>query len=244
MELHVHTDPDRLAPYVLLPGDPGRARTVAETYLDDVRLTTENRGLLGYTGRYRGVPVSVQTTGMGCPSLAIVVEELIRLGANTLVRIGTAGIVADAVRPGDRVVADAAVPADGTTRAYLNGAPYATAPDFATTRALVDAAEPHGGAHVGLIRTEDAFYATRPDDVAALAELGILAVEMEAAALFLLGRLRKVRTGCMVVASNHIGDPQFVAPEVLSAGVDAMARSALDAFAALHARDAGAGANA
>ncbi len=235
MELHVHTDPDRLAPYVLLPGDPGRARTVAESYLEDPVLTTDNRGLLGYTGRYRGVPVSVQTTGMGCPSLAIVVEELIRLGATTLVRIGTAGIIGPDVRPGDRVVADAAVPADGTTRAYLDGAPYATAPDFATTRALVDAATAHGGAHVGLIRTEDAFYATRPSDVAAMADLGILAVEMEAAALFLLGRLRRVRTGCMLVASNHVGDPAFVAPEVLSAGVDAMARSALDAFVAIDA---------
>lgn len=233
MQLHVHTPAERLAPYVLLPGDPGRATFIAETFLDDAELTTDNRGLLGYTGRYRGVPVTVQTTGMGCPSLAIVVEELIRLGARTLVRVGTAGVIADGVQPGERIVADAAVPMDGTTRQYLAGAPYAPAPAFEVTRALVDAAADHGGAHVGLIRTEDAFYATEPDDVPRLAAQGVLAVEMEAAALFLLGRLRGVRTGCMLVASNHIGDPTFVDPEVLKAGVASMVRASLDAFVRL-----------
>ncbi len=237
MQLHVHTEPQRLAPYVLLPGDPGRAAFIAEAFLDDAELTTDNRGLLGYTGRYRGVPVSVQTTGMGCPSLAIVVEELIRLGARTLVRVGTAGVVADHLAPGERIVADAAVPGDGTTRQYLRGAPSAPAPSFAVTRALVDAAAAHGGAHVGLIRTEDAFYATTPEDVPRYAAEGVLAVEMEAAALFLLGRLRGVRTGCMLVASNHIGDPAFVAPEVLRAGVERMVRASLDAFVALAEAD-------
>lgn len=233
MQLHVHTDADRLAPHVLLPGDPGRATFIAETFLDDAELTTDNRGLLGYSGRYRGVPVSVQTTGMGCPSLAIVVEELIRLGARTLVRVGTAGVVADAVAPGDRIVADASVPNDGTTRQYLDGAPYAPAASFEVTRALVDAAAAHGGAHVGLIRTEDAFYATTPEDVPRMAAQGVLAIEMEAAALFTLGRLRGARTGCMLVASNRIGDPSFVAPEVLQAGVERMVLASLDAFVAL-----------
>lgn len=234
MQLHVKTDSERLAPYVLLPGDPGRASFIAETFLDTPELTTDNRGLLGYTGRYQGVPVSVQTTGMGCPSLAIVVEELIRLGARTLVRVGTAGVVARHVEPGDLIVADASVPNDGTTRQYLEGRPYATAPAFETTRALVDACAAHGGAHVGLIQTEDAFYATAPEDVPAMASRGVLAVEMEAAALFLLGRLRSVQTGCMLVASNRIGDDTFVDPAILRAGVERMVRASLDAFVGLH----------
>lgn len=233
MQLHVHTDPERLAPYVLLPGDPGRATFIAETFFDDPERTTDHRGLLGYSGSYQGVPVSVQTTGMGCPSLAIVVEELIRLGARALVRVGTAGVVAPQVEPGDLIVADASVPNDGTTRQYLGGLPYATAPSFETTRALVDATARHGGAHVGLIQTEDAFYATRPDDVPAMAARGVLAVEMEAAALFLLGRLRSVRTGCVLVASNRIGDDAFVDPEILRAGVTRMVRATLDAFVAM-----------
>lgn len=231
--LHVHTEPGRLAPFVLLPGDPGRARTIAETFFDDPVLTTDNRGLLGYTGSYRGVPVSVQTTGMGCPSLAIVVEELVELGARTLVRVGTAGIVADGIEPGDLVIADSAVPMDGTTRMYLNGDPYGPAPTFEVTRALADAAASVGGAHVGLVRTEDAFYATRPEDVSAMAARGILAVEMEASALFLLGRLRGVRTGCILVGSNFIGDPAFVEPDILRGGVARMVRSTLEAAVAL-----------
>mgnify|MGYP003563818044 FL=1 len=238
MPLHVHTEPADLAPAVLLPGDPGRARHIAETFLDAPRLTTEYRGLLGYTGSYRGVPVSVQTTGMGCPSLAIVAEELVQLGARTLVRVGTAGVVAPDVAPGERIVAHAAEAGDGTTRQYLGGDASPSVADLDLTVALRDAAAAHGGARVGLIRTEDAFYATTPADVPTLAARGVLAIEMEAAALFLIGRLRGVRTGCMVVASNHIGDDAFVDPAVLQAGVDAMTRTTLDAIAARHAAEA------
>jgi len=225
-ELHVRAERGEVAPFVLLPGDPDRARLIAETFFTSPRLYTDYRGMLGYTGTYRGLDVSVQTTGMGCPSLAIVVEELVRLGAETLLRVGTAGIIAEAVNPGDLIVAQAAVPQDGTTRMYLGGAPYAPTASFAVTRALAEAAP---GAHVGLVQTEDAFYATQPGDVATLAERGVLAVEMEASALFLLGHLRRVRTGCALVASNRIGDPAFVDPAFLRERVLEMARAALEA---------------
>ena len=237
-QLHVHAQPGEVADVVLLPGDPNRARRIAEEFLDDAVRYTDHRQLLGYTGTYRGMRVSVQATGMGCPSLAIVVEELVRLGATTLVRVGTAGIVADAVAPGDLIVATAAVPNDGTTRQYLAGAAYAPTADAGLVRALDDAGRALGTPpHVGLIQTEDAFYATAPTHVPELRARGVLAIEMEAAALFLLGRLRSVRTGCMLVASNRIGDPSFVDPEVLRAGVERMVRSALDAFVALHHAD-------
>lgn len=235
-QLHVHADPGDVAEVVLLPGDPNRARRIAEAFFDDPVLYTDHRQLLGFTGHYRGLRVSVQATGMGCPSLAIVTEELIRLGARTLVRVGTAGIVADAVEPGDLVVASAAVPNDGTTRQYLRGDAYAPAADFAVTRALVDAGTALGRApHVGLIQTEDAFYATSPDDVPTLRARGVLAIEMEASALFLIARLRGVRAGCALVASNRIGDDAFVPPEVLADGVARMTRMTLDAMVALHA---------
>lgn len=233
-QLHIHAEPSEIAPFVLLPGDPNRARFVAETFFDDAVLYNDHRGLLGYTGTYRGVPVSVQTTGMGCPSLAIVVEELVRLGAETLIRIGTAGIVSADVEPGDLIVATASVPMDGTTRMYLAGDPYAPAADHAISTALADAGRSAGyGPHVGLIQTEDAFYATSPDDVPTMAERGVLAVEMEASALFLLGKLRKVRAGCALVASNRIGDTSFVAPEILRAAVHRMVETTLDAVVAL-----------
>ncbi len=225
-ELHVHAERGEVAPFVLLPGDPNRARLIAETFFTSPWLYTDYRGLLGYTGTYQGLRVSVQTTGMGCPSLAIVVEELTRLGAQTLVRVGTAGIVADAVHPGDLIIAQASIPRDGTTRMYLGGDPYAPVASFAVTRALAEAAP---DAHVGLIQTEDAFYASSPGDVATLRERGVLAVEMEASALFLLGQLRGVQTGCALVASNRIGDSAFIDPAFLQERVLLMARATLEA---------------
>ncbi len=225
-----------MAEYVLLPGDPNRATRIAERFLDDVVRYNDHRQLLGYPGRYRGLRVSVQATGMGCPSLAIVTEELIRLGATCLVRVGTAGIVSDAVQPGELIVATGSVANDGTTRQYLRGAAYAPVADHGVVRALEDAGRAAGTPpHVGLIQTEDAFYATAPEDVPELRSRGVLAIEMEASALFLIAALRGVRAGCALVASNHIGDPAFVPQTVLDEGVEAMTRMALDAGLALAA---------
>lgn len=236
--LHVRARQDDVAPFVLLPGDPDRARHVAERFFDDARPINTYRQLLGFSGRYKGMPVTVQTTGMGCPSLAIVAEELIQLGARTLVRVGTCGAVAGSIAPGDLVVAVSSVPRDGTTAMYLRGEPYAPTADFGVTRALVEAAEASGHRHaVGLIQTEDAFYATAPEDVPALAAKGVLAVEMEASALFTLGALRGVRTGCALVVSNAIGDPSFVDPEILGRAVDAMVETTLEAGLALQRGD-------
>jgi len=234
MPLHLHAEPGQVAPLVLLPGDPNRATFIAETFFDHPQRYNDYRQLLGYTGSFRGVPVSVQSTGMGCPSLAIVVEELVRLGAKTLIRVGTAGIISRQVKPGELVVALAAVPHEGTTRHYLRGDPYAPVASFEVTRALVDAGQKlELKTHVGLIQTEDGFYATSPDEVATLAARGVLAVEMEAAALFLLGKLRQVETGCLLVASNYIGDAAFVAPELLKQSVEQMVQVALEAGIAL-----------
>jgi purine-nucleoside phosphorylase len=229
-QLHIHAEPGDIAPLVLLPGDPKRAAFIAETFFDSPQLYSDNRGLLGFTGTYKGVPVSVQTTGMGCPSLAIVTEELIRLGATTFIRVGTAGIVSPGINPGELIIANASVPNDGTTRQYLQDAPYAPAADQAVVTALVDTAARGGKvAHTGLIQTEDAFYATTPEHVVRLDELGVLALEMEASALFLLGKLRRVRTGCALVASNHIGDSSFVEPAILQEGIRHMVSVSLEA---------------
>jgi purine-nucleoside phosphorylase len=231
---HVRAEPGAVAEYVLLPGDPDRARRIAERFLADAVPYNEHRQLLGFTGTYRGLRVSVQTTGMGCPSLAIVVEELIRLGARTLVRVGTMGIVAEQVAPGDLVVASASVPNDGTTRHYLRGRPFASVADVRVTGALAATGDAAGTRpHVGSIQTDDGFYAVDDDQLAAMRATGVLGVEMEASALFLLGALRGVRTGCALVASNRVGDPVFVPQEVLDRGVDAMARVTLDACVTL-----------
>ncbi|HEX7021448.1 MAG TPA: purine-nucleoside phosphorylase [Trueperaceae bacterium] len=238
-QLHIHAEAGEVAPLVLLPGDPHRATYIAETFFETPRLYNDHRELRGYTGSYRGMPVSVQTTGMGCPSLAIVTEELVRLGAKTLIRVGTAGIVDNHIQPGELIVAVSSVPQDGTTRMYLQGRPYAPTASFEVTQALVRAGEMANRAvHAGIIQTEDAFYVTEPADLPKLRAQGVLAVEMESSALFTLGKLRKVRTGSVLVASNYIGDPQFVEPEVLLEGVRAMTSIALEAGRALEADSA------
>lgn len=233
-QLHVRAPAGVVAPTVLLPGDPDRATLVAERFLEGAELYNSYRHLYGYTGTYKGVRVSVQATGMGCPSLAIVVEELVRLGAKTLVRIGTSGVVADGIVPGDLIVASGSVANEGTTRQYLGAEPYTAVPDFAVTAALVAASRRlRPNTHVGLIQTEDAFYASSPTSVPALAAKGVLALEMEASALFLLGKLRQVRTGCMLVASNRIGDAAFVEPKVLDDAVLDMIEATLNASVSL-----------
>ncbi|MCP2015724.1 purine-nucleoside phosphorylase [Deinococcus sp. HSC-46F16] len=233
-QIHLRAEPGDVAEYVLLPGDPGRARRIAETYLEGARLYTEHRQLLGFTGTYRGVRVSVQTTGMGCPSAAIVAEELARLGAKTLIRVGTLGGATPRVQPADLVVATAAVPNDGTTRQMLGGSPYAPAASFEVVEAAVASARalgvPH---HAGLIMTEDAFYASTPEHARLWASRGVLGFEMEASAVFLVAAQHGLRAGCLTACSNDIGDPQLVPDEVLAQGVDRMVRVALDAVVRL-----------
>ena len=138
MPIHLRAEPGDYAPAVLLPGDPLRARSVAQEFLDDVRQVNGERGMLGFTGTYEGTPVSVQATGMGCPSAAIVIEELVQLGAERLIRIGTCGGLQPDLELGDTIVALSAVPADGTARAYTQGEPHAK-PKKTAAKPAIDA---------------------------------------------------------------------------------------------------------
>src|SRR5438067_6764752 len=119
MPIHVRAEPGDYAEACLLPGDPLRAQYIAETYLDDVVQRNAERGMLGYTGTWEGRPVSVQATGMGCPSAAIVVEELVQLGVKRLMRVGTCGGLQPHHKLGDLVVALTAIPQDGTVQTYV-----------------------------------------------------------------------------------------------------------------------------
>ena len=121
--VHVRAEPGDFAESVLLPGDPLRARYIAETFFEDAKLVTEERGMLGYTGTYGGKEVSVQATGMGCPSAAIMTEELIQLGAKNLLRVGTCGGYSGELRLGDLIVATSAAPQDGTVSSITRRRP-------------------------------------------------------------------------------------------------------------------------
>ena len=233
MPVHTRADVGDVAPVVLLPGDPLRAQRVAEQF-DDVQCYNEFRGLLGYSGTYQGKRVSVQTTGMGAPSAAIVVEELAMLGAKTVIRIGTCGGSGADVHPSDLVIATAACPLDGTTRQYLGGHAYAPAASFEVVRALVDAAAAADVRHhVGLIATEDALYSVTPGWSEKWAARGVLAQEMEASAVFTVAALRGLQAGCILVASNSAGQHERSADDELLPAIDKMIGVALEAAVAL-----------
>jgi purine-nucleoside phosphorylase len=231
--IHIRAQAGDVAPIVLLPGDPGRATHVAGR-LEGARCYNEYRGLIGYTGAYRGTPISVQTTGMGAPSAAIVVEELAMLGAKTVIRIGTCGSARPEIEPGDLIIATASCPIEGTTPLYTAGDPYAPAASFRVVRALVEAAErTQVRHHIGLIATEDALYSVTPDWRERWAARGVLAQEMEASAIFTVAALRGIEAGCILTVSNAAGQHERLRDDDLLPAIDRMIEVALEAAAGL-----------
>jgi uridine phosphorylase len=196
----VHIRPTApLAPRALLPGDPGRALLLAQLLTSKPRMFNHNRGLWGYTGiAADGEPLTIQSTGIGGPSAAIVLEELCELGLRCAIRVGTCGALADGLALGDLVIADTALAADGASRAL--GAGERVAAD----RGLVEALRAAGGerTRVGGVATSDLFYDPDRTRARAWMRAGALAVEMEAATLLRLGQLRAVRVGCLLAVSD------------------------------------------
>lgn len=235
-QIHLRAEEGDYAPLVLLPGDPNRARRISERFDEgSARQVNDHRGLLGFTGTYHGVPVSVQTSGMGTPSLSIVVEELLRLGAQRLIRVGTCGGIAKGLKTGELVIATAACPVDGATATYLHGEPYAPAADFGLTRALVDAATTANiGVRTGLIASVDVFYNTDDDYAQRWRDRGVLAFEMEASALFYLAARAGVAAACALTVSDVLGDDvsseeSYLPLEELDRAIDRMIDLALEA---------------
>jgi 5'-methylthioadenosine phosphorylase/purine-nucleoside phosphorylase len=234
--IHVRAEPGDYAEACLLPGDPLRAKYVAETFLDGAEQRNHERGMLGYTGTYKGRPVSVQATGMGCPSAAIVIEELVQLGVKRMLRIGTCGGLQPDLKIGDLVIAISAVPADSTAM-HLVREPHAPTADWDLVHAAVHAAKEQGkDVRVGPIVSSDLFYNPDQGQYGRWSDRGILAVEMEAAVLFTIGALRKAKTGCLLTVSDVVVEGEFVriTDEEMQAAVDKMTELALDTVTALH----------
>lgn len=230
MPIHLRAHPDDYAEACLLPGDPLRARYIAETYLTDVRQVNAERGLLGFTGLWEGKPVSVQGTGMGCPGATIVFEELIQLGVRRLLRVGTCGGLQPDHSLGDLIVALSAVPADATATHLVGGEPHCPTASWGLIHEAVHVAKQTGESlRVGPIVSSDLFYNPDQGQYERWSKRGILAVEMEAAALFTVGALRGVETGCLLTVSDIVVAGEFVriSDEELQAAVDRMTRIAL-----------------
>jgi purine-nucleoside phosphorylase len=218
-QIHLHAEPGDYAPVVLLPGDPNRATRIAARFdggLQASRLVTEHRGLLGYTGTLDGVPVSVQTTMMGTPTTAIVVEELLMLGVTTFIRVGTTGGFGGTAI-GDVVVALSAASLSGIGSVLGGGEPTAPTADLEVVLSLQRAALGAGlTVHVGPVVTSDVFYDPHPEGVVRWGRRGYLSAEMETAALYLLAmreraKGRPVRAGCILTVSDVIADPEAAA---------------------------------
>ena len=206
MTIHIGAKPADIAETVLMPGDPYRAKWAAETFLEAPKLVNEVRGMLGFTGTYKGAPVTIHGSGMGMPSLSIYANELIRdYGAKTLIRIGSCGGMQPHVKLRDIIIAMTAsslsTPSIGMFK-ELNFAPCA---DYGLLSAAV--AEARGkdvGLHVGGIYSSDVFYDERPDLNEQMVRHGILGVEMEAAELYNLAARYGVRALAVLTVSDHL----------------------------------------
>jgi len=204
---HIGAQPGDIAPTVLLPGDPLRAKWIAETFLDDARCYSEVRGMYGFTGTWNGHPVSVQGSGMGQPSMSIYVNELVTdYDVQSIVRVGSCGAVTDAVGVRDIIIASGACTDSSMNRMAFHGIDYAPVADFGLLRGAVEAAEARDDStfHVGLLFSSDSFYPARPELLGEMVKYGVLAVEMEASALYTLAAKHGRKALAIYTVSDHL----------------------------------------
>jgi purine-nucleoside phosphorylase len=205
MSTHIGAEPGEIAPVVLMPGDPLRARWIAETFLEDAKCYTEVRGMLGYTGTWEGRRVSVQGSGMGQPSLAIYANELFtEYGVQSIVRVGSCGGLTEKVALRDIVIASGACTDSSMNRVRFEGLDYAPVADWRLLSAAVTAAGERDDVHVGLIFSGDSFYPARPELMKRMVEHGVLAIEMEASALYTIAAGHGRRALAICTVSDHI----------------------------------------
>ena len=233
MPIHLRAEPSDYAPAVLVPGDPRRARYIAEHFFEPgFRMVNEERGALGLTGTYKGVPLSVQSVGMGCASAGIYYNELIQLGAKRIIRVGTAGGLAPGLRMADTVVAMSATADDPVVLQLTNGEAHAPTATYSLVEAAVARARELGArVHVGAIVSSGLFYDPREGIMQRWRERGHLAVEMEAAMLYTLGAIHGIETLTLATISDLITDEQNterISDEELRIGVDRMMQVACD----------------
>lgn len=206
MSVHIAAEPGQIAPRVLLPGDPLRAKWIAETFFDDATCYSEVRGMYGFTGTYRGEPVSVQGTGMGMPSTSIYVNELISsYDTQQLIRVGSCGAVSEKLNVRDVVIGQAAATDSSMNTLRFGGHHFPATAHFELLRAAADTAANAGARHVvGTLFSTDSFYHPRPELTDKLVEHGVMAIEMEAAEIYTLAALHGRQALAICTVSDHL----------------------------------------
>lgn len=203
---HIHATPEDFAPTVLMPGDPLRSRFIAENFLENARLVNNVRGVQGYTGTYRGTPVSVMASGMGMPSIGIYSYELYHFfGVRNIIRVGSCGALSDALRVRDLVFGMGASTNSSFAAQYGTGGTVSPLADFGLLEAAVGEAKARGVSFaVGNLLSSDVFYNADPAFNDRFKKMGCLAVEMEAAALYLTAQAAGRRALAICTVSDHI----------------------------------------
>jgi purine-nucleoside phosphorylase len=227
---HISAEAGQFADAVLLPGDPLRAKHIAETHLEDAQQVTAVRNALGFTGTYQGMAVSVLGAGMGIPSASIYATELVReYGVTRLVRVGSCGAVRDDIALRDVLLASGACTDSQVNRARYAGLDFAAIADFQLLRAAADAAEQRGiDVRIGNVHSSDLFYDPREGLFDTMERMGVLAVEMEAAGLYGVAAEENVRALTVLTVSDHIRTGEKVSAEDRQRTFDDMVRVALD----------------
>ena len=207
LQYHIHVAPGQVGKYVLLPGDPDRVLRIAK-YLENAKEIAFHREHRTWTGSYKGITVSATSTGMGCPSTAIAVEELANVGATHFIRVGSTGALQDGMHIGDIVVNTGSMRLDGTTRYYVYDG-FPAVPDFFLTRALFESAVEHQQGRdfkvfLGLGAASDAFYAETPELLQMLSDHRMLNVEMESSAIYTIATLRGLKAGMVCAVSGNL----------------------------------------
>ncbi|NLW09555.1 MAG: uridine phosphorylase [Firmicutes bacterium] len=247
LQHHIRCKEGDVARYVLLPGDPGRARLIAE-HFDTAEKVAEFREYATYTGTVDGIGISVLSTGIGCPSAAIAVEELVKIGADTFIRVGTSGGMQEWVKPGSQVIGWGAIRDEGTSKHYMYPEFPAVA-DLTVTNALVEACKKRGeDYHVGILQSKDSFYGQHePERMPVAGRLlerwkawqmgGALASEMESAIIFILASIYRVRAGSICLCAGN----QLLGPlsdeEKAKIRIETTIETAIEAVKILHEWD-------
>lgn len=233
---HIRCSKGDIAPYVITPGDPGRVERIVRR-MDDAQLMANNREYLVYTGTYRGIPLTVCSSGIGGPAASIAFEELIKLGAQVIIRVGSAGGRQPNIPIGTPVVITASYRGEGTSKAYLPPEFPAVA-DLGVTNALVDSLRAGSVPHfAGLGFCRDAYYVQDASLNTLLTESGVMVAEQEASVLFIIGSVRGIQTGAIVATDSNIwleNQPTIEEKEALYLAGEAYAiQAALDAVVRL-----------
>ena len=223
MPIHILAEQGQIAKVVLLPGDPQRAEYIARKYFKDPVKYTDYRLMYGFTGSYNNLPISIQTTGMGTPSLSIVVEELVTLGVEVLIRIGTCGAISSTVDIGDIICTVASSSSHDIFSQRFNNAAFSASSDFYLNSILFQSAKSHNKKLImGDILTSETFYEENLDLYRKFASYGVLAVEMESYALFGLAKKYGKRAAALLTVSDKVFEQKRASSDLILGGVNSM----------------------